>query len=80
MKYLQADKVQPGAVIETTVPLSRARKVLVPAGTQGVVQEKEYRVEEGQIYFTVKWNVRGEEVCLPISARDAKFVASAVCV
>ena len=74
MTFFQAQKVHGGAVVRTNIVLRRARKALVPAGTQGVVQGVVYLPARDRVRFTVKWNVRGEEICLPIFAKNATLI------
>ncbi len=74
LTVFQAHQVHGGAVIETTKPLRRAKRILVPKGTQGVVQGVVYLPKRDTVRFSVKWQVHGEEITLPIMARHANLI------
>ncbi len=74
LTIFQAHQVHGGAVIETTRPLRRAKRVLVPKGTQGVVQGAVYLPVKNTVRFSVKWAVGGEDISVPVTAKHVNLV------
>jgi hypothetical protein len=79
LTYKQAERVEDGAQVRAVCDLHLAKGRVVPEGTEGIVQSRQYQPAAGTVEFHVNWNVNGEIYALKVQHGQINLASAIDC-